>query len=742
MKKNLSGLFTLLIMLLLLVNACEKDDPKQDPKPKSMTPGKQISSFKIVTPAVIGIIDSVARTITFTVPSGTTLTSLTTEISVATGHTVSPASGAAQNFSSPVTYTVTKPDNSTTTWTVSVRLASMTPGKQFTHFKIVNPAVTGVIDSVAKTITVNVPAGTAVTSLTTDISVAAGHTISPASGVAQNFTNPVTYTVTKPDNTTTTWTVTVVTPNILVTQDITQSVTWLADKVYIIDTEIEIKNASVLTIQPGTVIKFGVNGSLYIGYGSAATVLAVGTADKPIIFTSSALLPTAGAWEGLTFDSGTLSNSVLSYCKILYAGKNTNQGALHLIGCDITMNNCVIDNSASAGITTYYSNNKGGFVAYENNTISNTAKYGIEMNAQLIHTLTAGNTFTNTKGIHITGDYSSAEAKTWKNLSAPYIVTDELDIDGALTIAAGTVFKFDTNGWIEIGYTSATTFMAEGTATAPITFTSNAATPVAGAWKGIIIYEDTQANSKMNYCIIDYAGLSPTNMGALLMSGTASITFTNNTIRHSAGYGINLAGDAGFEAFSNNTITDCANHLITISHKNLPDLGTGNTLTAATGKGIEIWGDVKYTSPVTWKKQTADFYVKNGESDIDGTITIEPGCKFLFVNDSYYWFGYYENTKITAVGTATNKITFTSAAASPTAGTWKGLYFDQFVQTNSSLDYCLFQYSGMASEPAIEVETAFNVSNTSIVDHAGTVKAKYSSATVPAGAGNDFTWTH
>lgn len=744
MKKNLLKLFTLLIMAVFVMSACEKkDDPKDDPKPQSKTPGKQISYFKIVNPAVTGIIDSVARTITFTVPAGTTLTSLATDIAVAIGHTISPASGAAQNFTNPVTYTVTKPDNTTTSWTVKIAPPkSMTPGKQFTHFKIVTPAVTGVIDSVNRTITATVPTGTALTSLNTDISIAAGHTISPASGVAQNFTSPVTYTVTKPDNTTTTWTVKVVTPIVVINQDVTSSVTWTADKIYTIDTEIEVKNASVLTIEPGTVIKFGANGSLTVGYASAATVIAIGTVEKPIIFTSSALLPAAGAWEGITFYNGTLSNSILSYCQILFAGKNTSQGALHLSGCDIKMNNCIIDNSGSYGISTAYSNEKGGFVTYESNLIKNTAKYAIELNAQKISTLVTGNTFTNTKGIHITGDYNSSTAQTWNNLNVPYIVTDELDIDGNLTIAPGTTFKFEANGWIEVGYYSVTTFIADGgAATTPITFTSNAATPNAGAWKGIVFYDDTQTNSKMNFCVIDYAGQSPTNMGAILMSGTASITFTNNILRNSAGYGINMSGEAGFEAFNNNTITSCANHLITISHKNLPDLGTPNTLTAATGKGIEIWGDVKYTSPVTWKKQTADFYVKNGEADIDGTLTIEPGCKFLFVNDAYYWFGYYENTKITAVGTADNKITFTSAAASPTAGTWKGLYFDHYVQTNSSLDHCVFQYTGMSSESALFVETAFNVSNTSIADHSGTNKAVYSSATAPTGTGNNFTWT-
>ncbi len=619
----------------------------------------------------------------------------------------------------------------------------LSPGKQITSFKIVTPAVTGVIDTTNKTIALSVPANTAVTGLVTEISIASGHTISPASGAAQNFTNPVVYSVKRPNGQTTAWTatVTVASSSITVDQDITQSITWTADKLYIINSEIEINNNSVLTIQPGTVIKFGANGSLSVGYSSNATILANGTAASPITFTSSALLPAAGAWKGLTFYDNTLNNSSLSYCNIQYAGNSATYGAVNLLGCDMAINHCNITNSGSFGIYTTFSNNLGGFVTFADNTISNTVKFGIVINAQKVSTIGTGNTFTNIKGISVFGDYKSSTVQTWKNLNAPYVVAEELDIDGNLTIEPGTTFKFESNGWIEIGYYDATTFIADGGAAAtPITFTSNATSPVAGAWKGIVVNDNVQTNSKFNYCVIDYAGTSPTNMGALLMSGTSSIGFTNNIIRNSAGYGINMAYDAGFETFTNNTITNCANHLIVISTKHLPDLGSPNTLTAAAAKGILVSGNFNYDSPVTWKKQTADFYV-SGEADVDGDVTIEAGCKFLFINNAFFWFGYYANTKVTAVGTSTAKIVFTSATANPIAGTWKGLYFDDNVMINSALTYCQFQYSGMDAKPAIYVNSSFPVNNTSITNFSSTHAAEYKTGiTAPAGTGNDFTW--
>jgi len=149
------------------------------------------------------------------------------------------------------------------------------------------------------------------------------------------------------------------------------------------------------------------------------------------------------------------------------------------------------------------------------------------------------------------------------------------------------------------------------------------------------------------------------------MVDNSSILFTNNTIRNSSSFGIIVDANAGFQSFTGNTIFSCANHLISISTKHLPDLGTPNTFTAETGKGIQVSGDVQYANDVIWKKQTADFYITGGENDIDGNITIEAGSTFMFVNDSYFYFGYYANTKISAVGTSTSKITFTSSASSP-----------------------------------------------------------------------------
>jgi len=158
---------------------------------------KAITGFTIL--GVSGTIASNA--ITLTVPYGTDKHSLTPTITI-TGASISPPSGAAQDFTSPVPYTVTAVDGTTANYTVTVNVA-LNPAKAITGFTILGQG--GTITS--NTVTVNVPVGTNLLSLTPTITISAGATILPASGSAQNFTNPVLYTVTAADGTIATYTV-------------------------------------------------------------------------------------------------------------------------------------------------------------------------------------------------------------------------------------------------------------------------------------------------------------------------------------------------------------------------------------------------------------------------------------------------------------------------------------------------------------------------------------------------------
>jgi len=163
-----------------------------------------ITAFAI--PGQVGVTQTVDNgaapgTIAVVVPFGTAVTELRPTINVNPGASVSPVSGVAQNFTSPVTYTVTAPDGTTTdTYIVTVISAAASSAADITVFNIpgqISSTITG------NAIAVVVPHGTSVTALVPHITTSPGASVSPVSGVAQNFTSPVAYIVTAQDGTTT-----------------------------------------------------------------------------------------------------------------------------------------------------------------------------------------------------------------------------------------------------------------------------------------------------------------------------------------------------------------------------------------------------------------------------------------------------------------------------------------------------------------------------------------------------------
>jgi hypothetical protein len=88
---------------------------------------------------------------------------------------------------------------------------------------------------------------------------------------------------------------------VTVTGDIAANTTWKADKIYLLKGFVYVTNGATLTIEPGTLIKGdkASKGTLTITRG--AKIMAVGTVDKPIVFTSAfeAGARSSGDWGGL-----------------------------------------------------------------------------------------------------------------------------------------------------------------------------------------------------------------------------------------------------------------------------------------------------------------------------------------------------------------------------------------------------------------------------------------------------------
>jgi len=156
-------------------------------------------------------IDSLAHTVSIAVPYATDVTGLVPSIGLSTGASINPVSGVSTDFSNPVVYTVIAEDGTTTQdWNVTVTVPPNTE-TEVVDFTLAEQSGPAVIDPALHTVYVEVPYATNETALVPTISLSAGASINPGSGVSEDFSNPVVYTVTAEDGTTTQdWSISVV----------------------------------------------------------------------------------------------------------------------------------------------------------------------------------------------------------------------------------------------------------------------------------------------------------------------------------------------------------------------------------------------------------------------------------------------------------------------------------------------------------------------------------------------------
>jgi len=111
---------SLAVVLLMVMAGCSSSS---DPIPIPLSSAKAITAFSLN--GVVGTINEAAKTIAVTMPFGTDVTArvatfTTTGVSVKVGSTVQISGTTANNFTSPVTYTVTAADATAQNYTVTV----------------------------------------------------------------------------------------------------------------------------------------------------------------------------------------------------------------------------------------------------------------------------------------------------------------------------------------------------------------------------------------------------------------------------------------------------------------------------------------------------------------------------------------------------------------------------------------------------------------------------------------------
>ena len=189
---------------MVFMNAC---DVEKEPYIQGAEDERFILEFRV--DSVSGTVDEDNKMVRLDFPAGTDVTHLTPTIVISNYATIEPKSGVAQDFTNPVYYTVTSLSGATSQYMVEAIVHDADNEKSILSFRFDALDESGVIDQIARAISFLLPAETDVTQLVPTIEVSEGATVEPASGVAQDFSNPVTYTVTAQNGTTAVYTVTV-----------------------------------------------------------------------------------------------------------------------------------------------------------------------------------------------------------------------------------------------------------------------------------------------------------------------------------------------------------------------------------------------------------------------------------------------------------------------------------------------------------------------------------------------------
>jgi len=143
--------------------------------------------------------------------------------------------------------------------------------------------------------------------------------------------------------------------------DIIRDTVWtLTDSPFIVSKDVTIYSNATLTIEPGVEIRFGGNFRLIVN----GRLIANGTQDRMITFTSNKDQPGAGDWKTIAISNKTMQ-STLAYCFMEYAknGTTIENGNVEIKNCEISNNQNGIhitgDNQATIQNNTIRSNADG-----------------------------------------------------------------------------------------------------------------------------------------------------------------------------------------------------------------------------------------------------------------------------------------------------------------------------------------------------------------------------------------------
>ncbi len=456
---------------------------------------------------------------------------------------------------------------------------------------------------------------------------------------------------------------------------------------------------ATLTVRPGVVVRMLEDALVSVGRNSSGRLLAEGTADSGVVFTSATGVP--GDWRGIRVAAGNRADtSRFAYCTFEYGGRD-GQAMLAARGSPVVVRSCTLRHAAGSGLGV----SDSGLAECSRSRFDDCQEYPVVVDPASVTALGTGNAFSDngTRGIGVTRGTLVADAR-WEDFGLPYYVSGSVDVadssNPVLTIAPGCSLLFADSAALRIGVGIGGALWADGGA-GPIVFGSYPSTPGPRSWPGIEFLPGADPfQSTLLNCRIEYAG----GNGAAALVCYIPLTMVGNAVIGSAASGVSFLG-TGPSLFTGNVITGCSGYPVEIGAADVGWLGANNQLSGNVLDSIKVTaGAVRYDAQ--WRDHGVPYLVSGGVSigSVNAPdVTIDRGTVLAFGIHGWLTVGDSGPGALIALGSEDDSIVFTGATAQP--GAWRGIELRDETKTSTVLEYCRVLYGGRNGQGIVYINS-------------------------------------
>ncbi len=493
---------------------------------------------------------------------------------------------------------------------------------------------------------------------------------------------------------------------------------------YVLENNLAIPAGSVVTVEPGVVIKFQGQTGGYLTVNGA--LKAIGKENNKIIFTSinddsaagdtnnngTASTPANTDWQGLDFTgSASDTDNILKNCEIRYSGYYYYYCSVRITDCRVVMDSTKVNFCYWGAL---------GIFGSANPEITNCQLYNMN-NAPVYMDMFSNPTFSNNKlanlpriGFRIRGGAVSGTIpiRSFDGIdNITYIIEEEMTVPNTkeLIIPAGMSFK-GSGVWYVRGKLS-----VQGTDVNPVVFTAqeddmygnpkdmqqNGNTTPGNGGNYFIFYDESDDLSQIDHAIFRYSATIP------VQTNNASPKILNSTFQNIAFDAISLAGSSTPKI--NGCTFDNVKFPFRTSLVTYPAETTGNTISGTTGRAIRV-ADETLTQDATIAKRSfagianIPYVFQNYNVGNGAKLTINPGVICKFGQDGY--MNVYNGLLAKGGSTTDSTIVFTADrddfyggdtyndgdASLPWYNYWDGIrFFNESIDENCWLENCIFK---------------------------------------------------